>query len=531
MRWSRLVERSLVVLVSLSYLACAEMLDGPGGSIGEAGELGDPDDPLVTGEWDETTVKGTQEFNFVIGTQSIDPSYQFTSEPELVETAKVILKMGSTVIKTRVSNPKAADLKTVLKMPFQTYFFWFRNTGWENGMSAARKKEEYDAVYGFVSKLLSEHNNSGKTFFLGHWEGDWLLLEDYNAKINAKPARIQAMIDWLNIRQKAVDDAKDNVVHKNVQVYNYVEVNRVRDAMDQGMSRVVNAVLPKTSVDFVSYSAYDSQQLDVGSVHRTLDYIAGKLPKKDGIAGRRVFVGEFGASAQAVSYNPKEHERRNREYALKFLSWGCPYVLYWEVFNNEVKNGKQVGFWLINDQNEIQPLYNTFQNLYRQAKVFVATALAEQGRRPTPSEYAKFASRELANQTTPTPEGPCTDVPPDDRFSCAQQAAWGKCDESWMHGFCNRSCDRCQSGEGTECLDVAPDDRYTCKEQAGWGKCKESWMRGFCVLSCGQCLPNGNSGCTDIPPDDQYTCAQQAGWGKCGEEWMRGFCHRSCNRC
>ncbi len=37
----------------------------------------------------------------------------------------------------------------------------------------------------------------------------------------------------------------------------------------------------------------------------------------------------------------------------------------------------------------------------------------------------------------------CTDTPPDNNFSCAEQAGWGKCNESWMQGFCNQSCGRC----------------------------------------------------------------------------------------
>ncbi|AUX47818.1 uncharacterized protein SOCE26_093420 [Sorangium cellulosum] len=39
--------------------------------------------------------------------------------------------------------------------------------------------------------------------------------------------------------------------------------------------------------------------------------------------------------------------------------------------------------------------------------------------------------------------GTCTDTPPDSRYTCAQQAGWGKCSETWMRGFCDRSCGRC----------------------------------------------------------------------------------------
>ena len=39
------------------------------------------------------------------------------------------------------------------------------------------------------------------------------------------------MIDWLNNRQQAVDDAQRDTTFTNVNVFCYAEVNRVRDAM------------------------------------------------------------------------------------------------------------------------------------------------------------------------------------------------------------------------------------------------------------------------------------------------------------
>ncbi len=37
------------------------------------------------------------------------------------------------------------------------------------------------------------------------------------------------------------------------------------------------------------------------------------------------------------------------------------------------------------------------------------------------------------------------------------------------------------------CADVPPDNVYTCEQQAGWGKCNEPWMEGFCLNTCGKC--------------------------------------------
>jgi len=238
--------------------------------------------------------------------------------------------------------------------------------------------------------------------------------------------------------------------------------------------------------------------------------------------------------------------------------------------------------------------------------------------------------------------GDCTDeYPPevDTQYTCADQAGFGKCEESWMQGFCLLSCEKCEAsasedGDGEEtvgnvqeeleedeeqvplieadegevlengtlvlsnCTDVYPPDvdtRHSCGAQAGFGKCDESWMTGYCLLSCGKCIlpttrtvasaasvsegevngevspstmnstetdmdtaegegegegsefgeviqegaedssnSDGDSACVDeYPPDvdTQYTCEDQAGFGKCDQGWMEGYCLLSCEKC
>ncbi|KAJ3119145.1 hypothetical protein HK098_005749 [Nowakowskiella sp. JEL0407] len=40
--------------------------------------------------------------------------------------------------------------------------------------------------------------------------------------------------------------------------------------------------------------------------------------------------------------------------------------------------------------------------------------------------------------------GSCTDTPvPGDQYGCSQQAGWGNCNQSWMQGYCAKSCNRC----------------------------------------------------------------------------------------
>jgi hypothetical protein len=97
--------------------------------------------------------------------------------------------------------------------------------------AATRLSAERQELYDLTKHLLTSYNGTGKSFYLGNWEGDWLLTRmDLSYAPTAE--EVQSMIDWANTRQKAVDDARRDTPHANVQVYYYVEVNRVRDAME-----------------------------------------------------------------------------------------------------------------------------------------------------------------------------------------------------------------------------------------------------------------------------------------------------------
>lgn len=302
-------------------------------------------------------------YSQLIGTQTFSPAYHFTDEDPILESARAIAAMGSRMIKLKAIEGPVLD--AVLAMPFDTYFLWWRsNSVWYDGFSAAEREAEYQATYAFAKKLLLANANKDRSFYLGHWEGDWYLLPDYNTGADAPQTAIAGMIAWLNTRQEAIEAARRDVPKSLAKIYQYTEVNRVRDAMNLGKRRLVNSVLPKVRVDFVSYSSYDVQQESQETIQATLDYIESQLQAQPQINGRRVFIGECGLSAQALQYNNGEHDRKNREILIKFLKSGVPYVLYWSMYNNEVKDGKQVGFWLIDDEAEKQALWYTLHGLY-----------------------------------------------------------------------------------------------------------------------------------------------------------------------
>ncbi len=349
--------------------------------------------------------------NYVLGTQAIGGDYRFTTEPMLVESAKRIEEMGSNLLKFSLNHqlkkrgadsPAAGEMRTladlvrrdpsvraVFDMPFAYYLIWVypvsgSKVPFRNGLSEKERETTYREMRELTEHLLAAYSDTGKTFLLGHWEGDWHLHPNFDRKRDPSPEAIQGMIDWLNTRQQAVDDAKREAKSSGVEVYHYTEVNLVRKAMRGGAS-LVNDVLPHTQVDYVSYSSYDTTSSNRGGVreplHEALDYIAAKLPPKEGFEGKRVFVGEYGTPLAAAG-TPEKQDEISREVCLAALEWGCPFVLYWQLYCNEQQDGEQRGFWLIDDRGRKQPFYHTLSGYYEGIKRFAAEYEEMEGRQP-----------------------------------------------------------------------------------------------------------------------------------------------------
>lgn len=348
-------------------------------------------------------------YNFVVGTQTIGSAYGFTGEDRLVETATEILKMGSATLKftltsdeikatkpsslTEVARSNPA-VKKVLAMPFSHVLMWaYPIQQPADGLTNPLNGDaNYREIYDLTRYLLTTYCDTGKTFYLGNWEGDWHLLNT-DPSYSPSPDEIKNMIAWVNLRQKAVDDAKRDTPHLGVQVYHYLEVNRVQDAM-AGKPRLANLVLPETDVDFVSYSSYDSLDDIEKKLPAALDYLASHLKPKAGISGQRVWIGEYGFPTD--SNTPEQQDEKSRRVMRTAINWGCPFVLYWEFYNNEVSQGKQKGFWLVDDKNVKQPVYFTHQKFLSWAKSFVVAFEQKEGRLPTSGEFKAQAQKWLS---------------------------------------------------------------------------------------------------------------------------------------
>jgi len=363
-------------------------------------------------------------YNVHVGTQTFAGLYHFTTNTLLVETARAIQNLGSGVIKgylgpemprqyyislpTGVTNlltlvRDEPSWHFVLDMPFRDFVLWaypFGNAWPFDGYSADERADDYHELYGLTCYLLTNYNNSGKTFYLGHWEGDWYLLPNYDTTTNPSPIAIQGMIDWLNNHQQAIDDAKRDTASTNVNVFCYAEVNRVRDAMSGNINinqRAINKVVPYvTNLDCLSWSSYDGMDLNSSDLTATLDYMASQLStnKAAVVLGKRIWIGEYGWGGLSTA----QQEPLSRTYLQKLLPWGPRFILFWEIYNNEANNH----FCLIESNNVKVPCYYLHQRFINSARLLTARFKETKGRLPNDTEFASLLTP-LLNQPLPQP--------------------------------------------------------------------------------------------------------------------------------
>lgn len=358
-------------------------------------------------------------FNTIIGTQAIGGLYQFTGDTRLVESAKLVRSLGSNIMKFSLSdggnsfgkekgnvpekNPdihtlvdlvtKEPSHKAVLDMPFSHFLLWvypLTCTSQANTFQPEDHKKQYREMYDFACHLLSTYSGSGKHFYLGHWEGDWHLRPHFDPKQPFPDGAAERFTQWLNIRQKAVDDAKRDTPHHGVWLWHYTEVNLVEPFLKGGQC-LTNDILPNVDVDYVSYSCYDAIQHDIhAGLFEALDHIESKLRPKPGIQGKRVFVGEYGYPARR--YTADVQSQKTLETMRAGIEWGCPFVLYWELYCNERKDGQLGGFWLIDDQNVKQPVWFAHQRYLAWANQHVTEVIQQTGMPPSDAEFRQAAS-------------------------------------------------------------------------------------------------------------------------------------------
>ncbi len=378
-----------------------------------------------------TMLSPVDRFDYIASVQHMGSQNQIDYHPEeggLVEGAKQVLGMGTSVIKITMGPsfakhgympfgqpiPKITTLtelaqlpsyKQVFEMPFADYLMWTnalttdgKITPYHGHMKPEVLAAEYKEIYDLTAYFLTTYSGTGKTFYLGNWEGDWGLLsgapkKDRKWEEDVNPDAPQGMVDYMNIRQRAIDDAKAHTPHHDVQVYFYIECNLVQKSIHDKKLSVAQNVLPYVNPDFVSYSSYDSTNPGKDLHHdlpAALDYMQSQLKPKPGLPEKRVFVGEY----TSLSYNQtaQEQDEHMRDIIATSINWGTPFVLYWQLYNNVLNaDGTPQGCWLIDQHGVKQPVYFTYLHFDQDARAYVAATLKKTGSVPSRADFQAFA--------------------------------------------------------------------------------------------------------------------------------------------
>lgn len=242
----------------------------------------------------------------------------------------------------------------VFRRPFKTYVLTITDSyGFRDGFPDPKPALMEQDFYDLARYLLETYAGTGKVFVLDTWESDWQLrgTTDRDPQYDPDQIAIDGMIRWYNARQAGIERARQDVPPDNVYVYGAAEVNLVEMAM-QGRPTVTNDVLPHINMDLVSYSSYDTA-LDAAhegeaqgrqNFRNALDYIAAKMPDSstldpDGVpfGDKNVFISEYGVPE--VEWGSANVELVARVVVEEAYDWGCPWIIYWELYDNECCSG------------------------------------------------------------------------------------------------------------------------------------------------------------------------------------------------
>jgi hypothetical protein len=140
-------------------------------------------------------------------------------------------------------------------------------------------------------------------------------------------------------------------------------------------------------------------------MERVLCFLEDQLHEKKGIEGKRVFIGEFGWQGNTVG--PAAQNSHAIEFIRAAMEWGCPFILQWELYGNEVQDGRHKGYWLIDDKGQKWPVYYTFESFLKNARKIVSENFQSTGQ---VMDHDTFFRKGLELIAEASPESDKTDV-------------------------------------------------------------------------------------------------------------------------
>jgi hypothetical protein len=240
---------------------------------------------------------------------------------------------------------KHRELKTVMLTAYD--FASYSDQHYlDRGFLAANRQSVFDEYEQLTEEIMRRESGSGRTFVIGHWEGDnqvycgssykYLVNDAERTKCQSQnPAeRLAGLTEWLRIRQEAIAMGRDRAKKAGatgVEVLHAVEFNSLfhfrsvagADIRQKDYHGVLDTVVPRVKPDLCSYSAWES--LNPDRVGKDLKLILKEC------APARLIIGELG-------YEPGgEHKDPTKDYlkaiaAISKFRGGVTAVYFWEAF-------------------------------------------------------------------------------------------------------------------------------------------------------------------------------------------------------
>ncbi len=321
-----------------------------------------------------------------LGATHAGGKYYLTNEPFIIEGAKKIEELGFGVVKFFLSKekgemasypynskwnlPKNATwvdvikhpyFEKVLEMNFSTVILNITDHAGQLSLQAPNYNASSEEIYELGKFLLTRYKDRELTFIIKNWEGDWVLRGNFKQDWatydeNAKRLRVKNMTNWLESRQAAVEDARKDVKNTKSKLYLAVEANKVMDSM-KGITGVANSILPNIKVDMVSWSSYDGLKNPV-DFYKGIEYLKKQLNPTKYMQGKKtVMIGEIGIPENTEESKKTDITARWDALIGVCLALDVPYVVHWEVYCNEPKDGKQKQFYPVRTESEMKGLW------------------------------------------------------------------------------------------------------------------------------------------------------------------------------
>jgi hypothetical protein len=243
---------------------------------------------------------------------------------------------------------------------------------WTTGYDAAQVAAERQQIAALGAYLLATF--PGKTFILSNWEGDNAI-----AGTSGNQAAWDGFIAWTNARAAGVEDARAAMPTASAHLYSAVEFNLLRSSSTQAPCDttankcVVSVVLPAVSVDYYSYSSWDSLLPNqtpaqvAAQLGADLTTALGWARMHDPtVTPARFIVGELGAPREQADLGECAATSRIAAVIGAVESWGASYGVFWQIIDNTPSAGTLVnGFGLYKASGAASLSAGLFQALYQ----------------------------------------------------------------------------------------------------------------------------------------------------------------------